>query len=538
MTLRLLSRIGHFARDTRGGATAIAAAVITLMTIGGTALIVDHLWLVNQRDLLKTAADAGGVAATLELAGLPASMSDDEVDAALQPIAERYVRFNLAGNLSAGVRDKMDESLVVSLDVDRAVGTVDVEAKADMGGTLLSKWILGYAGPADGIAVHSGVGAAIGGTEIVLALDITGSMLDDLDGKRVPANDPNSRINIVKQAAVDLVDLLAARDSGAITVGLVPWNYRVRLDETTRSHWETEDWAVYPATRTYPHPERGPGAKRYPPEVQTLPPRSRLPEECRAWAGCLDMSADRFSTTLPSATPFTMNFFTEQTTYPEDQYVSYRCQDYTRIEAGSAKPGWEEPLCYDLDRVPAGQRMCGSGDIQADGPWRVQPQDDCGGPPIMPLTADLQEARDAIDALEAGGAATYSSAGVAWARRLLSPEWRPVWGDPVHPADADGSVQKVIVLLTDGEDNHYSDARAHRREGCRAAKGDGILIFTVAAMSPDNVSGRLEKDLEECSSQSDHPSGRYVFVNNATPAALGEAFAEIGRQLMSLRRIY
>lgn len=538
MTVHLLAHIGRFARDTRAGATAIAAAAITVMTIGGTALIVDHLWLVNQRDLLKSAADAGTIAATLELGNLPASMSDEDVNAHLQPIAERYVLFNLAGNLSTGAREKMNETLEVALTVNRGAGTIDVEAKADLGGTLLSRWVLGYAGPADGIAVDSGVRAAIDETEIVLALDITGSMLDNLDGIRVPSTDPSSRINIIKKAAGDLVDILTARDSAGIAVGLVPWNYRVRLDASTRSHWETEGWAVYPATRTYPHPVRGPGAARYPPEVQTLPSRSRLPSECRAWAGCLDMSTDRFSMALPSATPFTMNFFTEQTTYPEDQYVSYRCQDYTRTEAKSARPRrWEEPLCYDLDRAPAGQ-MCRSGDVQADGPWRVQPQDNCGGAPIMPLTADPRRARNAIDALKVGGSATYSSAGIAWARRLLSPDWRSVWGDPVHPVDADGSVQKVIVLLTDGEDNHYSDARAHRREGCTAAKRDGILIFTVAAMNPRNVSRGLAQDLKDCSSQSDDPNGSYVFLNNATPDALEQAFAEIGRQIVSLRRMY
>ena len=75
------------------------------MTVGGTALIVDHLWLVNQRDLLKSAADSAAVAATLALIELPASTSDDDVGAALPPIAERYVRFNLSGNLSTRARE-------------------------------------------------------------------------------------------------------------------------------------------------------------------------------------------------------------------------------------------------------------------------------------------------------------------------------------------------------------------------------------------------------------------------------------------------
>ena len=525
-------------RDTRAGATAIAAAAIVMMTVGGTALIVDHLWLVNQRDLLKSAADSAAVAATLALLELPASMSDDDGAAALQPVAERYVRFNLSGNLSTGAREKMNETLEVTLDVDRAAGLVEVHARADLGGTLLSGWFLDYGGPAEGIAVDAGVGASISATELVLAIDITSSMLGNLEGIRVPSSDPSSRINIVRTAARDLVDILASRENSTIAIGLVPWNYRVRLDEVTRSEWETQNWARYPTSRTFPHPTRGPGADRYPPEEQTLPAQSRLPRGCRAWAGCLDMRAARFSTALPSEDSLVMNFFTAQTTYPEGQYASYTCQDYTRSEAEAQRPEWEEPLCYDIDRVPSGQRICGSGDIQTGGPWRVHPQDNCSGPSIMPLTPHLRTVRDAINNLQATGSATYSSAGIAWAIRLLSPAWRSVWGHAEHPMDADGEVQKIIVLLTDGQDNHYSNAYTHRQQGCTAAKDEGILIFSIAAMDAGSVNNRLAQELEACSSQSDHPNGKYVFANNATPEALQEAFAEIGKQIMSLRRTH
>ena len=534
----MLPSIGRFLLDTRAGATAITAAAILMMTVGGTALIVDHVWLVNQRDLLKSATDAAAVATTLGLLDVPASMSDEDVEAALQPIAERYVRFNVSGNLPTGARSRMEETLEVSLDVDRAAGLVDIDAKADMGGTLLSGWFLDYAGPPDGIAVDAGVGAAISATELVLAIDVTGSMLSNLEGDRVPSSDPSSRINIVRTAARDLVDILAARENATIAVGLVPWSYRVRLDQSARSEWERRNWARYPSTRTYPHPTSGPGAARYPPEEQTLPAQSSLPSGCRAWAGCLDMRAARFSTALPAADPFVMNFFTSQTTYPEGQYASYTCQDYTRTEAESQQPEWEEPLCYDIDRVPDGERICGSGDIQTGGPWRVHPQDNCGGASILPLNPDLSTVRNAINGMQISGSATYSSAGIAWAIRLLSPAWRPVWGHAEHPMEADGEVQKIIVLLTDGQDNHYSNAFAHRQQGCTAAKAEGILVFTIAAMDPGRVSQSLARELATCSSQSDHPNGKFVFVNNATPEALGEAFAEIGRQIMRLRRTH
>lgn len=534
----------RFIRETHAGATAITAAAVTVMTVFAAALIVDHVRLVDQRDLLKTAANAASIAATIELQSQPASKSDEDVDTELQALAERYVRFNLAANLPESARARMRATLAVSIDVDRGLGTVGVDAQADLGGTLLSRWVLDYSGPEDGIRVTSGAEASFGATEIVFALDMSGSMGSNLAGNSVGRNDPTSRVNIVKRAAVDLVDILAAHENSTVAVGLVPWTYRVRLNQATRTRWETNGWAVYPTERTYPHPTRGPpSADRYLPVTQTLPARNRLPTACRAWAGCPDIRVvgetvvPSFSLALPSAEPFVMNFYTDQTSYPETQYASYACQTYTRGE--SIDRGGEEPLCYDLDRASSQRRICGSGDIQSGGPWRVQPQDDCPrSAEIMPLNADLTAVRTTIRGLDSGGAATYSSAGIAWAMRLLAPSWRTTWGDPVHPMDADTEVQKVLVLLTDGEDNHFTDARAHRQLGCTAAKGQGILIFTIAAMAPEHVGTELAQGLRNCSSQADDPDGTYVFVNNSTPDRLREAFSEIARQLVRLKRTY
>lgn len=83
--------ISRFLRDTRAGATAIVAVAVSLMTLGGTALIVDHVWLVYQRDLLRASTDSAGVAATLELQNLSAALSDEDAEARLQPVARRYV---------------------------------------------------------------------------------------------------------------------------------------------------------------------------------------------------------------------------------------------------------------------------------------------------------------------------------------------------------------------------------------------------------------------------------------------------------------
>ena len=527
----------RFLRETRAGATAITAAAVAVMTLGGTALMVDHVWMVGQRDLLKSATDSAAVAATLELQNISSTISDEDTAILLQPVAERYVRFNLVANLPQASRTRMLETLEVAVVVDRSLGAIDVDANADLGGTLLSKWLLGYAGP-DKTRADAGMEGSLGATEIVLAIDSTGSMDYSLDG--TIRGGPTSRMSIVKKAAVDLVDVLESFPNSVVAVGIVPWTWRARLNAATSTRWETNGWAVYPTERTYPHPTRGPpGSDRYLPERQSLPARSRLPEACRAWLGCPDMRLvnDRpsFSTTHPSVEPFVMNYYTTNTSSADSQYVSYQCQDYTRAE--SKDRGGEEPLCYDLDSAPSGQSLCRGGDIQNDGPWRVHPQDDCQrSSAITPLNSNLTAVRRAIRSLDAGGSSTYSSAGVAWGIRLLDSSWRNAWGDAVHPMDATTGVQKVLVLLTDGQDNSRHDAFQHRQAGCTAAKNAGILVFTIAAMHPDRVGTSFANELRTCSSATEDPDGTYVFVNNSTPDNLREAFADIVRQMVRLRR--
>ena len=528
-----------FLRETRAGATAIAAAAVTMMTLGGAALIVDHVWLMHQRDLLKSAADAAAVAATLALQNIYGTVSDDDAATRLQPVADRYVRINLAANLTESSRTKMQETLDVKVVVDQSLGSIEVTANADLGGTLLSKWLLAYAGP-DKTRADAGVEGSLGATEIVLAIDTTGSMDYSLDGSTRGGS--GTRMNIVKNAAVDLVDVLESFPNSVVAVGIVPWTWRVRLGASTSARWETNGWAVYPTERSYPHPTRGPpGSDRYLPEMQSLPAKSRLPNACRAWLGCPDMRLENdrpsFSDTHPSVEPFVMNYYTDRTTSPDGQYVSYQCQDYTRAE--SEDQGGEEPLCYDLDSAPSGQRLCSGGDIRAGGPWRVHPQDDCHhSSTITPLSSNLTAVRSAIRRLDAGGASTYSSAGIAWGTHLLNSAWRDAWGDAVHPMDRTTGVQKVLVLLTDGQDNSRGDAFRHRRAGCTAAKNAGIIVFTIAAMHPDDVGTSFASELRTCSSETEDPDGTYVFVNNSTPERLREAFADIVRQMVRLRRTH
>ena len=528
----------RFLSDTRAAA-GITATLLSVMFLGGAALLVDHIWIVDHRDTLKNATDAAAVATTLRLATLTGESDDAAVEDELTRVAERYVRVNLLPNLPASARQRASDTLEVELPgFSRTTGVVEVAASADIGDTLLGE-LLGYDLPAR-MDQRAGTEAAITPTELVLAIDATGSMGYSLDGTWAPGR-PESKMGMVKSAALELVDILADRTTAGtapVAVGIVPWHHRVQLGGGMRSRWESRGWVEYLDERTYPNPYDG--ARPNPSGATAL--TVTLPAQPGTWHGCLDQRSTNgtdppaFTAEHPADVPFSMNFYTSHSTYPQDQDVSFAC------DASRAQHNHSWNLCYDDSAVPLADR---AGPSYA--PYnKLGSQQGCNGGSgqvIHPLDTDLAAVERAINNLQDGGSATYSTLGVAWGIRLLDPDWREVWGNAVHPMDTTDAqgVQKVLVLLTDGDDNHHdrSVTDRHRRTVCSNAKAAGIRIFTIAAMDESHGDhDHLARELERCSSQADDPEGSYVFVNNATREDLEEAFRAIGGQLLVMRRIY
>ena len=540
--------VRRFLADTRGAA-GLAAAFLSVMFLSGAALIVDHVWLVGQRDVMKNATDAATIAATLEMQKHTGTLSEEERKQ-VAAVAERWALLNIVGNIPSSERSRARESLSVEVP-ERAGGVVEVTVSADLGGTLLSERLLDYAGP-ESITQRAGVQPSIQPTELVLAVDVSRSMERSLSGGYLAAGHKDSRMEIVKKAALDLLDVLAAAgtgDNAPLAIGVVPWTHAVRLGATARTKWKKDGWATFPTEHDYPHPPAGKGPATPAHSVrQTLPAQSSLGSSCRAWAGCLEPRASSVAkTALPSASPFLMRFFSPQSTYSAPRwYVSFGCQNYRDRDA--RRNGWRLAACYDWSRMTYqtdynkcinARAYSGSG-----APIKIAPQEQCSGQAeILPLTTDLEAARTAVRALAPVAGSTNSSLAATWAQRLLAPTWRAVWGDSVHPmASTEGqTLKKVLVLLTDGEDNHPDSggADARRSAACTAIKNAGVQVFTIAAMNTSAQGQQhLAAQLRACSSQADDPNGTYVFVNNATPENLAQAFREIGRQLLVMRRVY
>ena len=551
--MTMLTLIGRFLRGTRAGATAIAAATVTVMTVGGLALIVDHVWLVDQRDTLKSATDAAGIAATLEMARLldqNSDISDSQLIDTLQTVAKRYIQINLS-YLPADRFARATSTLEVEVTPDRDLRTVDVTAKADLGGTLLSKHISFLSVAAEKIRlrrvkVQAVAEQIVHPIEVVLAIDISQSMEYCVSGRSNRCTDAEAmRISIVKRAASKLVDILDPSADNQIAIGVVPWHMVVRLDDSARDEWTRNGWADYPKSRHYSATYSCGRRRSCPAPAADHDLPSPAPQE---WQGCLDEhrlervsgqasllpAVDLLET--PAQRPFAQAFF------PAPYGTGYECL------ADPVPSGYALNFCYDSS----------SADLMQSSAPRQQtqqpPQYGCGDtlPTILPLTSGRARIDAAIDELDAVGKLTYSALGVLWGQRLLEHGWKSVWGDPVHPVDRDTNkeTRKALVLLTDGDDTYCdlgsgqkrscedSAAGVDRVEACAAAKAAGTEIFVIAAMHPQLVSDHLAETLRACSSETQDSEGTYVFLNSSTPENLEAAFADIANQLSAVRRVY
>ena len=531
----------RFGRDRRAAATALGAALLTIMCLTGIAFAGDHVWLIYQRDLLKAATDAASIATTRALATLSSSLTDAQVEASLNPIAERYV----LANIPAGYRDRAADTLTIDITPNHRAGTVDVSATADLGGAIFGAWLWGTV--VSETRAESKTERVESIPEVALAIDITASM-----ELRLPGSPGPRRIDAAKDAAKELVAILTDGAGKFPAIGLVPWDYRVRLGTAEQTRWQDNAWAQYRTSQYYPNP----GGNRAGEWEHNLPPK---PE---AWIGCVDQrqtsgnNPPGLSTVLPTAEPFTMGFYSATVSESRRNRVNiaFECDPalqhicYSGCAQDPNKCGTlEHNIPYQLCHGQGTQQTCfdltGSNE-------HYQPQQTCltsdphGNvgpplPPIQPLTTDVTTIKKGIEDLDAVGSFTYSALGLLWGHRLLAPTWRKMWGDPVHPADPGQhkGTQKALVLLTDGEDTYgrYSAEMLedHRQTACAAAKADGIKVFIVAIGNQ-----RQRGLLTHCSSQADDPGGQYIFIHkNVTAEELKNTFQQIGRQLLRFRRV-
>ena len=523
-----------FFRDTRGGAVGLASIFIALMSFTGTALLSDHLVLLRHRDTLQAAAASASIAATQHLSKLSTSLTDEELADALKPVARRYV----LANLPNATRESASQSLEIMLTLDRDAGVVGVEAVADVGGAIVGRHIWG--GLVNKISASSGAERIVAPVDLVLAVDVTGSMTNSIYSNATSVPEEDRRINVVRNAAQILVSALYDQDggdTGHVSVGLVPFNTTVNVGAGR------QDWLS----------DLGQGHKVIPPGFGP-------------WRGCIEHRTEEndldLSLVTPDEAPFTSWFWPSSLEYRPDERATLQA------ELGVTLNG-------ENDWSPG----------SAHQGYNSSPHFGCPRDEIIPPTTDRERVEQAIADMQPWpGGGTMTHLGTVWGRRLLASEWRAVWGLP-EDDDTETGRQKVLVVLSDGINMAYDDGGTYPgrvrhggvnygeftshytgygragsgtveegyrvgtrltdasgasggilnaifQESCDLAKADGITVFSISAVPRNHGQAeRLRDRLIACATSEEH-----AFVENSDPERMQEAFRKIGQMVQGIRR--
>jgi len=157
------------------------------------------------------------------------------------------------------------------------------------------------------------------------------------------------------------------------------------------------------------------------------------------------------------------------------------------------------------------------------------------GEPLVQLTDDLVKARMSIDRLTASGS-TYIPAGLQWGWRALDPT-----GPFKSNTNSKGPRQKLLILMTDGENTRSQDAALHTgtdiaaanalsAELCEEIKASNVQIATVSYSNGSSGGGNMAI-LRRCASSAS------LFYEARNAQALQKAFKGATEQSSSTRLI-
>lgn len=171
----------------------------------------------------------------------------------------------------------------------------------------------------------------------------------------------------------------------------------------------------------------------------------------------------------------------------------------------------------------------------------------CPSAEIQPLTNNRNSLRSQIDRYSADGW-TAGHLGVAWSYYLLSENWRDAYSSQNKPAAYSADVQKIAILMTDGEFNTayegittgnpfgVNKTLSNRRatDLCADMKqmksgNPGIIIYSIAFQAPASA----EATLRTCANTDTADTTYYYSADNGQQ--LREAFREIAASIGNLR---
>lgn len=495
----------------REGNVMLIFALSALAIIGavGVAIDIGRSQMVQAK--LQNAVDAAGLAA-----GATLSTND------LTAVATKYVNLNFAQNNLGATLGVVN----AQLSSDNKVLTVEATATLPTSITKIFNHSIVT------LDARTEVTRASRGMELVLVLDVTGSMNSAVN----PATSTVTKLAALKTAVAGtggLLDILYGSGNNTaenLWVGVVPFSQAVNIGTST--NWvrsNTFDWGV-PL-----HP----------------------------WEGCVmaRTAPHDMSDTVPSVNLFDAYYAPTTATVntpTSGTGVSGNCSGGINSWKCTVLSNGQNRLTYDY--------RFSSTLNDFKGPNTLCPQ------PITPMVAQKSNVVSAVNGLTAAGS-TLINTGMAWGQRMLSPNWRGLWGGQMNTNNLPLNyntplMSKVVVLMTDGM-NSFSNGNftaygflsqnqlgvtrslndsspptyANSVEkvlddrtlaACTAMKANGVVIYTIGFGRDDtnnfssstSVNGNL---LRACAT-----SPSYYFLA-PTNADLQRVFSTIGDSLANLR---
>lgn len=431
-------------------------------------------------------------AAVLAAGSLPVTNED-----AMRTLAEQY----FAANISASTKANYDPKIIVKL----SGNDLTVTSAADVP-TILMK-LAGF----DTMNVNekSVVGRTLVNIEVALVLDNTGSMR-------------GSKLSSLKTAAKSLVDTLYATEGAEkyVEIALIPFTGSVNVGSVNKFASWMDDGGVstaaqedYPSSQTY----------KWNTAINGMTAYQVLDHYNKSWSGCVRA---RVGTGMNS----------EGDAVPLDLWDVPSSSD-------DADTKWA-PFLKPLHTLPNKSNLKNE-DEKVKKVLNYNYYDTCPIQAIQPLTSDKSTIKSKIDGMEANGW-TSIPVGLVWGWRVLSS------AEPYTEGDDESNTQnrKVIVVLTDGKNNHgnYDDGvysayglptYGHLGTGkpgnrlddkleaiCENTKSQDILIYSITFELNDTDTQKL---MRECATRED------MYFNSPDGSSLQDAFNKIATGLQKLR---
>jgi Flp pilus assembly protein TadG len=460
-TTRARAALQLLRRDQRGNiGIAFAAALMPMAAASGVA--VDYSRMSSGRAALQAALDAGTLASSTE--------SNGRTDAQLRATVEKF----LDGNKKAGAYTNLAFTVAATDDwtiASSATACVDLIFAGVVGGVSTRCF-----------TVSSEAKRGKSHLEVVMVLDNTGSM-----------NNGSNRIGNLRAAARQLVATLrtAATGDRTVKIALVPFVTMVNVKGSGFDMAWMDTTAQNPLHgANFDPPAGSPAGTKV--NHFTLFNNLQVP-----WKGCVEARpapynlSDAAPTIANPSTLFVPAFAPDEpgaaapggnsgsnfnNTYLPDPSTGTNAEKQRSV----AKYTYTPPAARPTPIVETAASL-GGAENNTNGPNRTCPT------PIVPLTTNYDTLNTHIDAMRHwNGSGTNVSEGLMWGWRVLSPEAPYTDGRPF----SDPTVQKVVVLLTDGENVVYGSSGTMNKSdygsyGFMASGRFGAQDQTTAARNVD-----------------------------------------------------